>query len=453
LKNKTEVMSNQEVCIQQMINAGRYLNPDDISVPPGFRVEVFAQNLETPIGIAFTENGSMLIADSGILTGNPKVILLSEGNFTIIAEGFNVPITGINYRNGDIYVSHRGVITIVKLDGTKHDIISGLPSFGDYGNNKVEFGEDGKMYFGQGTATNSGVVGLDNEWVLQYSFFCDQLGSYIMLNGQNYETKNMLIPAGANVLTGAFSPYGVPNLQRFEIVKGTIRASGSVLKSNPDGSELELVAWGFRNPITVKYDRFNRLFVADQGYEIRGSRPIANAPDVISIIIPGTWYGWPDFAAGELVTQPRFVPVGGPKPEILFTNHPSVPPRPFTIFPPYSSIMGFDFNSNPNFGQVNDMYIAEFGSEENDIYGVEVRSGVGHRVTKVDMNTGQTATFAVNKSGFPAYIQQGGGISRPTDVVFGPDGAMYVSDYAITTQENPYNYISNTGVIWRIIKI
>ena len=453
MNNDIELMAKHEVCIEQNINAERYLNPNDISVPPGYQVEVFIQGLDTPIGMAFTENGDMLIAEDGMLSGNPKVLLLSEGIFTIIAEGFNVPITGINFRNGDIYVSHRGVITIVKLDGTKQDIISGLPSYGDYCNNKVDFGKDEKMYFGQGTATNSGVVGLDNDWVLKYSFFNDQPGSYIMLNGQNFETKNMLIPAGDTVFTGAYSPYGVPNLQRYELIKGTIRASGSVLKSNLDGSQLELVAWGFRNPYTVKHDKFNRFFVANQGYEVRGSRPIANAPDTISIIIPGTWYGFPDYAGGELVTLPKFAPEGAPQPEILFTNHPSVPPMPFAVFPSYSNIMGLDYNSNPNFGNVNDMYIAEFGSTERDMHGVEEeRSRVGHRVTKVDMIKGETATFAINKSGFPAYVQLGGGFSRPTDVIFGPDGAMYVADYAIATQENPYSYLSNTGVIWRISK-
>lgn len=50
----------------------------------------------------------------------------------------------------------------MKPDGTKEDIISGLPSQGDHHNIQVIFGRDGKMYFGQGTATNSGVVGLDN---------------------------------------------------------------------------------------------------------------------------------------------------------------------------------------------------------------------------------------------------------------------------------------------------
>ena len=452
--NKCDGMKNNAMFIQQIEKTERFLDPNDIYIPQGYKIEAFAHGLDTPIGMTFTEDGDILIADDGMLTGNPKVLLLSKGNFKVIADGFNVPITGINYRDKDIYVSHRGVITIVKMDGTKQDIISGLPSNGDYSNNKVDFDIDGKMYFGQGTATNSGVVGEDNEWVPKCSFFHDQPGSYIMLNGQNFETKNMLRPAGEIAITGAYSPYGVPNLQRFEILKGTIRASGSVLKANPDGSKLELVAWGFRNPYIVKHDLFNRLFVTNQGYENRGSRPIANAPDVISIIIPNTWYGFPDYSGGELVTLPKFSPASGQQPEILFTNHPSVPPQSFAVFPSNSNIMGLDYNKNPDFGVVNDMYIAEFGNSGKNTYTLgEDSSEVGNRIAKVDMNTGEVSTFATNKSGLPAYVGQGGGLSRPTDVQFGPDGVKYITDYAITTKENPNSYIPNTGVIWKVSKV
>lgn len=443
---------NKKIYINQIRNYSRILNPDDISLPPGYRISVFAQGLNTPISIAFTREGDILVADSGSLTGNAQVLLLKNGETILIAEGFNVPITGVTYRNGEIYVSHKGVITIVSMDGSKRDIIMGLPSYGDHSNNKVTFGRDDKMYFGQGTATNSGVVGLDNPWIFQDSYFHDYPGSYVMLNGQNFITENVLVPAGGMAYTGAFSPYGVPNLQRFEILKGSVQASGSLLRANPDGSNLELVAWGFRNPIAVNMDRFNRLFVANQGYDNRGSRPIANAPDELQLIIPGTWYGWPDYAGGEPITLPRFSPERGPKPEFLFTNHPTIPPRPFSVFPPHSRIMGFDINMNELFGPVGDIYISEFGSVGRDVPGEYIRSGVGHRVSRVDINTGQVFTFAINRSGFPSYIIEGGGFSRPVDAHFGPDGALYVVDFAITAREEPDNYIPGTGVIWRIEK-
>ena len=121
--NKCNSSKNNELFIHQIVKTERLLDPNDIYITQGYKIEPFAHGLNTPIGIAFTEDGDLLIADDGILSGNPKVLLLSKGNFKLIADGFNVPISGINYRNKDIYVSHRGVITIVKLDGTKQDII------------------------------------------------------------------------------------------------------------------------------------------------------------------------------------------------------------------------------------------------------------------------------------------------------------------------------------------
>ena len=48
------------------------------------------------------------------------------------------------------------------LSGGLRDLVTGLPSLGDHHNNQIAAGPDGKIYFGQGVATNSGVVGVDN---------------------------------------------------------------------------------------------------------------------------------------------------------------------------------------------------------------------------------------------------------------------------------------------------
>jgi hypothetical protein len=42
------------------------------------------------------------------------------------------------------------------------DLVTGLPSTMDHQNNQMLVGPDGWIHFGQGTATNSGIVGLDN---------------------------------------------------------------------------------------------------------------------------------------------------------------------------------------------------------------------------------------------------------------------------------------------------
>jgi glucose/arabinose dehydrogenase len=442
------------ICDQIEVETGRYLNPGAISMASGYSIEVFAEGLDAPSSILFTDEGDMLIANTGYATGRPTVSRLTNGSFEVIADNFNVPLTGINYLNGEVYVSHMGIITSINRDGTRQDIITGLPSYGDYSNSRVDFGIDGKMYFGIGTATNSGVVGLDNLWIYNYPNFHDNPGSIILLNGQNYETDNILILASdQKAYTGAFSPFGVPNTP-YEIRKGVLKASGSILRANRDGSSLELVAWGLRSPSYIKFDESKRLFVSNNGCDIRGSRPIANAPDEFLLVDSGVWYGWPDYAGGEPVTSSRFKPEGGAQPEFLLTYHPNIPPRPFANFPPTSTIIGFAFNNNRTFGPIGEVYIAEFGNIVPRTIGDSMPqySGVGHKISRIDMTTGGITTFAMNRSGFSASITRDGGFGRPADIAFGPDGAMYVVDMGTNTIESPNVFLPNTGVIWRITK-
>ncbi|HEX3023508.1 MAG TPA: hypothetical protein VHP81_14115, partial [Lachnospiraceae bacterium] len=279
-------------CNQDESITERFINPSDIYVMQGYQIDIFAQGLNAPIGMVLTETGEILIADSGLATGRPQILKLVNNQFTVIAENFNIPISGISYQNGIIYVSHRGYVTRIFKDGTRQNIIMGLPSNGDHYNSPIAFTPDNKLIFGQGTVTNSGIVGNDNRWLMTSPLLCDYAGDYIMLYGQNYETDNILTEALTDdiAITGAYSPYGIENLP-FEVRKKYIKASGSILKSNLDGSMLEQVAWGFRNPCFLKYDNSGLLFVANNGYKAVGSRPIENASDDVYTVTNGLWYG------------------------------------------------------------------------------------------------------------------------------------------------------------------
>ncbi|WP_333650546.1 PQQ-dependent sugar dehydrogenase [Lacrimispora sp.] len=432
----------------------RYLNPSDIYIIRGYQIEVFIKNLNSPIGMVFNENGEILVADSGLADGNPRILQLINGQFETIADGFVTPISGINYLNGVIYVSHRGFITKIYKDGTRQNVIMGLPSNGDHYNSPVAFSPDNKMYFGQGTVTNSGVVGNDNEWVIASPLLCDYAGDYIMIHGQNFATHNILTEGlpDDTALTGAFSPYGIPNIE-YEIRKRYIKASGSILRANLDGSNLEQVAWGFRNPSYLKFDSSGQLYVGNNGYQAVGSRPIENATDDFYYITPNLWYGWPDYSGGEPVNSPRFTPIGGIQPSLIFKNQPNVPPRPFVTFPPNSSIRGFDFNYNPQFGPYGDVYIAEYGSTIHSQVGDTISyANAGHRISKIDMKSRTISTFAINRTGFPSSLSTGGGLERVAHLLFGPDRAMYIVDTGLNIQGNPDQFIPNTGVIWRVTR-
>jgi hypothetical protein len=116
-----------------------------------------------------------------------------------------------------IYIIAITCICILFLSGcTSND------SFRKYSSAAKEFN---KIYFGQGTVTNSGVVGLDNLWVENHPYLHDKPGSYVLLNGQNFASKNMLSETSNDITyTGAFSSYGEPN-DPHEIRKGVIKAS------------------------------------------------------------------------------------------------------------------------------------------------------------------------------------------------------------------------------------
>ena len=60
--------------------------------------------------------------------------------------------------------------------------------------------------------------------------------------------------------------------------------------------------------------------------------------------------------------MPIFKPKDGPQPEFLLASHPMHPPQPIATFPAHSATMGFSFNSDPLFGPLDNVFIAEFGA-------------------------------------------------------------------------------------------
>ncbi|WAH37851.1 PQQ-dependent sugar dehydrogenase [Alicyclobacillus dauci] len=425
----------------------RKINADDIVVPPGYIIEPAYTQVNVPTAVAFSEDGTVFLTDAGMTDGNGKVLVLRDGKFDILAQGFKPPLVGITYHGRRLYIAHRGRVTVMKPSGQREDIVTGLPSFGDHENNPIVVGPDGKLYFGQGTATNSGIVGPDNRWLADNPYFHDHAGATIQLTGLNFASKNILTPASDEIVeTGAFVPYGVATAKG-QWVPGVVRASGSILRVNKDGSELEQVAWGLRNPFGLQFDPTGRLWTINNGMDERGSRPVANCPDEFHEILPGTWYGWPDYAAGEPVTQPWFESDGF-KPSFLFAGHPMIPPRPFACFAPHTAAAGFVFSHSHHFGHVGDAFIAELGSEAPATTGGKPAPKVGHRVSRLQMRDGELHAFAQNRSQLPASRDGGGGLERPMNVCFGPDNTLYIIDIGILRVGRGFE--KHTGVVWRM---
>ena len=434
----------------------RKINPADISLPAGYKIEPVVTNLSVLTTLAF-DRRDLLVAESGWQdTAKPRILRLSldkpDGAVQpLAADGLEWPVTGLLVDGSTLYVSHKGTVSIVGPGGALKDIVADLPSKGDHQNNTLALGPDGKLYMGQGTLTNSAVVGIDNYvfgWLAERPELHEIPCQDITLVGDNFESDDPLHRGGPKVRTGAYKPFGQTSTPG-EVIKGNVKCGGSIVRFNRDGSGFELVAWGLRNPYGVRFDKSGQLWATYHGADVRGSRNIYTDPDYMVRVEPGAWYGWPEYFDAKPVTDGAFDAPGHPNPTFLWKDHPPVA-KPFTTFGTHEGVNGFDFSPGGPFGFPGDAFVAMFGTFAPVTTGVNI-APVGFRLVRVDMRTGKVNDFAQNKLPGPNYLNQQGGLSRPSDVVFGPDGALYVADWGHSTlTEKGLQLTPQTGVVWRI---
>ena len=152
-----------------------------VQIAPGFefnifaapdRVPEFALSAYTgPTSLAFDARGRLFV---GTLSG--KILILVDSNddgqvdlVKTFASGVPQPL-GLAFRsNGDLFATSnvlRGVGRIVRLRDLDGDdladeivtIVDGLPSEGDHQTDRLRFGPDGLLYFGQGSSTDNGIA-------------------------------------------------------------------------------------------------------------------------------------------------------------------------------------------------------------------------------------------------------------------------------------------------------
>jgi glucose/arabinose dehydrogenase len=447
--------------------ASRTINPSDIALPEGYQIEAVARDLTFLSALAFDEQGQLYALESGYSYGEvfkePRLLRIGPGSqVTVVATGTkNGPWNGVEYYQGAFYVSEGGVMEggkILKItpDGTITTLAEGLPTLGDHHTNGPVIRE-GYIYFGQGTATNSGVVGNDNAkfgWLKRKPDFHDIPCKDITLNGRNYTTDNILTDAsGDKATTGPYLPYNTAATKN-QVIEGQLPCSGAILRIPISGGPVELVAWGLRNPYGMAWSPGGQLYITENAYDVRGSRPVWGTGDVLWKIEQGKWYGWPDYAEGKPVWEHHFKVPGKGKPDAVLAGYPNQPPKPAAVMGVHSSSNGIDFSRSGAFGYEGEAFIAQFGDMAPEVG--KVLSPVGYKVIRVNVDTGVIEDFAVNKGkkNGPASWLKKGGLERPMAVEFDPAGrAMYVADFGIMqVSEKGSKPVENTGVIWKITR-
>jgi glucose/arabinose dehydrogenase len=226
-----------EVAVADPVGFG--VSGQTLRVPPGYTVSVVAAGLGGPRFMTFDDEANLIVgaADDGVVYRFP--FLEADGQLgepEVFIEGLQQPASVAFFTTGDgqyLYVGEVNQVSRFPYDpagpvGTQEVIIPNLPT-GGHRTRTVAFGPDGMLYLGVGSSCN---ICLEQE---------------------------------------------------------PIRAT--VSRANPDGSDLEIIATGMRNPVGIAFQPETDLLWAtvnerdNQGNEI--------PPDLVTIVDEGANYGWP----------------------------------------------------------------------------------------------------------------------------------------------------------------
>lgn len=408
-------------------------------------VDQVAGGLDFPTSITFDPDGGLYVAESGLPfdgaePGGRISRLSGEGRWHRLRDGLRAPVNGLTYHDGDLLIAEGGQPgRLGRHDlqsGTWSCILDGLPGGGNYHTNMIVPGPEGKLYFGQGAATNSGIVGADANhlaWLRRLPHPHDIPGYEVVLTGENATVK--AADCSGTTVTGAFQAYGDPSAAGQRIA-AQMPCTAAVMRCDPDGSNLEVVAWGLRNPYGLGFLEDGRLIAVDLGINDRGSRPVANAADCIHEVRAGVWYGWPDFAAGRPVTEPQFLSTRGPAPKMLLANHAALGEvaAPLVVFPVHAAPTRFAVH--PTTGA---LYVALFGDKKPFTGVPGLRSG--RALARVDLDSGVVRHLGA----LPLH--------RPIDVKFHPlTGALYLLDFGAYEmgEDGALAAKAGSGAVWRV---
>ena len=331
---------------------------DWINLPPGFRIEVYAADVPRARSMALSESGVLYVGTRG----GDRVYAVEDQDrdhkadrVHTVARGLNSP-NGVALRDGDLYVAeiHR-VIRFDDIDSNfanrpKPVVVNDtFPRDGHHGWKFIRFGPDGKLY----------------------------------------------VPVGApcNICWRKDDP-------RY----------ASIMRMNPDGSDLEIFAHGIRN--TVGFDwhpTSGELWFTDNGRDNLGdNRPpdeLNRAPNA------DMHFGYP-FVHGRDIPDPEY---GRRKPRKLEVTTAEQP------LGPHVAALGMRFYTGTMFPEAyrGQIFIAEHGSWNRS-------TKIGYRISLVRLDRrGRAAGYETFADGFHRGNDVRG---RPVDLELMPDGSMLVSD-------------------------
>jgi putative membrane-bound dehydrogenase-like protein len=330
------------------------------TVPAGFNLQIFSQLLEAPTAvtaIVFEESGDLLA-----LAIDGRIFRLHDADSDGLADEtsqilFNLPESpvhlewaiGMALYEDRIYISDKsrvGYITDSDNDGiydTHQVIVEGLPSleYPLHSNNGIAFGADGKLYVSVGSTSDHGP--LNPEF-----------------------------------------PY-----------------ESSILRMNPDGSDLEVFATGFRNSYDISFSPDGRLFAGDNAPDSLDNSLPFYPPEELNYIVEGGDYGFPDVYGDNFVLRE--------------TERETI--TPVTLLPTSTVTSGITYYSADAFPEAyhDGVFISQYGGFRR----------LGRAIIFIPLIPDENGNYQSDWQHFMGFREN----YHPVDVMQGPDGALYIVEW------------------------
>ena len=188
----------------------------------------------------------------------------------------------------------------------------------------------------------------------------------------------------------------------------------NILEVNPDGSDLQVYAYGIRNPSFMAFDpRTKNLWITVNERDGLGDNLV---PDYITHVQRGGFYGWPWWY------------MGGHQDPRLAGKHPELKDKvitPDVLLQPHNASVGITFYDGKQFPAEfsGDIFAAEHGS-----WNRSVRTGYEVIRIRLHQNGKATGEYEDFLTGFAIDNNRAWG--RPAGVAIGVDGSLFVADDA-----------------------
>ena len=328
---------------------------DSITLPEGFYIDVYAENVPNARSMVLSPDGTLFVGnkDGSVVYA---VIDRDKDNYADevigVTEGLRSP-NGVAFKDGALYVATLN--TILKYENIERDLYNppepivlndSLPTETHHGWKYLGFGPDGLLYFQIGAPCN----------------ICEK------------------------------------DDERF----------ATIMRMQPDGTQLEVYASGVRNSVGFDWHPENgELWFTDNGRDWMGDDI---PPDELNRIPEkGLHFGFP-YCHGNGIIDPDF---GAGKDCSDYV-------APVQELGPHVAALGMQFYTGTMFPEKyhNQIFIAEHGSWNR-------KDKIGYRITLATLAGNEVVNYEVFAEGWLQGQQEWG---RPVDVLVMPDGALLVSD-------------------------